>query len=83
VLIDDTTEGDITSRLASFVKRAASERTKHQQEISRLEEAKKESLNSRHFGNAELLRAENEEAGFPRLLNVVLADCSVVEGTDH
>jgi hypothetical protein len=67
--------------LASFVKRAASERTKHQQEISRLEEAIKDSR--RHPGNIELLKAENEEAGFPLLLNVILADCSVVEETGH
>jgi hypothetical protein len=65
VLIDDASEGDITSRLASFVKRAASERIKHQLEVGRLEEAIKESRNTRHFGNIELLKAENEEAGSP------------------
>jgi len=54
--------------LASFVKRAASERTKHQQEISRLEETIKDS--GRH-GNIELLKAENEEVGFTLLLNMM------------
>lgn len=63
MLIDDATEGDITSRLASFVKRAASERTKHQHEISRLEDALKEPPNAWQHANIDLLKAENAEAG--------------------
>jgi hypothetical protein len=82
VLIGDATEGDITSRLASFVKRAASERARHQQEIGRLEEAIKESHNASHLNSIELIKVENEEARIPRLLNVMLAHRSVVEGTD-
>ena len=62
VLIDDATEGDITSRLASLVKRAASERARHQKEINRLEQSLKESRNT---GQQDLLTSENREAGGP------------------
>lgn len=60
MLIDDDTEGDITSRLTSLVKRAASERTRHQKEINRLEQSLKESRNTGHH---DLLKSENREAG--------------------
>jgi len=43
VLLDDTTEGDITSRLASFIKQASVERVRYQQDIARLEDAIRES----------------------------------------
>ena len=37
VLIDDASENDISSKLASFTKRASADKARYQQDISRLE----------------------------------------------
>lgn len=64
VLIDDTTEGDISSRLASFVKRAASEKTKHRLEINRLEETLADLRSGKRQESADALKAENNQVAF-------------------
>ena len=52
VLIDDTTEGDISTKLASFTKRVVSERLRYQQDIDRLES---------------MLKAHNKEFNLPNV----------------
>ncbi|KAF9529334.1 hypothetical protein CPB83DRAFT_765141 [Crepidotus variabilis] len=53
VLIEDTTEGDISSRLANFTKRAASDRALAQQQISRLESMLQEAQSSQKQSDLE------------------------------
>ncbi|KAF8161020.1 hypothetical protein B0H34DRAFT_362767 [Crassisporium funariophilum] len=43
ILVGDSSEGDISSRIVGFTKRATADRSRHEQEISRLEDLLRES----------------------------------------